>query len=222
MNKTTTERLLFAAKDIWSGYHVHPFVAGIADGSLDREKFKYYMMQDYLYLIEYAKVFAVGVAKAREIETMRVFAGSVYNILDGEMDIHKGYMQRLGISLDEAELARAALDNIAYTSYMLRVAYDDGSAEIAAAILSCALSYEVIAKEMVRSNPDSAEHEFYGEWVSGYANLEYAKANQKLIELLEYLTAEYSESQLRRLEDIFVACSRYEAAFWNMAWEMRV
>lgn len=218
---TTTQRLLAATEDIWAEYHTHPFVRGIADGTLDEEKFRYYMVQDYLYLIDYAKVFAIGVAKARDPETMRLFAGYVHQILDGEMDIHKGYMQRLGIPLEEAERAPVALDNLSYTSYMLRVAYDEGPAEIAAAILSCALSYEYIAKEIVARDPAAADHPFYGEWVRGYADPGYAASNQVLVELTERLTRDYSEAQLEHLTEIFIACSRYEGAFWDMAWEMR-
>lgn len=218
---TTTQRLLAATEDIWAEYHTHPFVRGIADGTLDEEKFRYYMVQDYLYLIDYAKVFAIGVAKARDPETMRLFAGYVHQILDGEMDIHKGYMQRLGIPLEEAERAPVALDNLSYTSYMLRVAYDEGPAEIAAAILSCALSYEYIAKEIVAKDPAAADHPFYGEWVRGYADPGYAASNQVLVDLTERLTRDYSEAQLEHLTEIFIACSRYEGAFWDMAWEMR-
>lgn len=218
---TTTQRLLAATEDIWAEYHTHPFVRGIADGTLDEEKFRYYMVQDYLYLIDYAKVFAIGVAKARDPETMRLFAGYVHQILDGEMDIHKGYMQRLGIPLEEAERAPVALDNLSYTSYMLRVAYDEGPAEIAAAILSCALSYEYIAKEIVARDPAAADHPFYGEWVRGYADPGYAASNQVLVELTERLTRDYSQAQLEHLTEIFIACSRYEGAFWDMAWEMR-
>ena len=218
---TTTQRLLAATEDIWAEYHTHPFVRGIADGTLDEEKFRYYMVQDYLYLIDYAKVFAIGVAKARDPETMRLFAGYVHQILDGEMDIHKGYMQRLGIALEDAERAPVALDNLSYTSYMLRVAYDEGPAEIAAAILSCALSYEYIAKEIVAKDPAAADHPFYGEWVRGYADPGYAASNQVLVDLTERLTRDYSEAQLEHLTEIFIACSRYEGAFWDMAWEMR-
>ena len=218
---TTTQRLLAATEDIWAEYHTHPFVRGIADGTLDEEKFRYYMVQDYLYLIDYAKVFAIGVAKARDPETMRLFASYVHQILDGEMDIHKGYMQRLGIPLEEAERAPVALDNLSYTSYMLRVAYDEGPAEIAAAILSCALSYEYIAKEIVAKDPAAADHPFYGEWVRGYADPGYAASNQVLVDLTERLTKDYSQAQLEHLTEIFIACSRYEGAFWDMAWEMR-
>lgn len=218
---TTTERLLNATRDIWETYNDHPFVCGIADGSLDKEKFKFYMIQDYLYLIDYARVFALGVAKARDAQTMRLFAGYVHQILDGEMDIHKGYMQRLGITTEEAEGAALSLDNISYTAYMLRVANEEGPAEIAAAILSCALSYEHIAKKIVAENPAAADHPFYGEWVRGYADPGYAASNEVLVALTERLTAGYSEAQLGHLTEIFIACSRYEGAFWDMAWEMR-
>lgn len=221
MKQNTTQRLLDAANDIWAEYHAHPFIRGIADGTLDREKFKHYMVQDYLYLLDYARVFALGVAKARDHASMALFAGYVTQILDGEMDIHQGYMERLGISPDEAERTPMAQDNLSYVSYMLRIAYEEGPGEIAAAILSCALSYEVIAKKMVRANPACAEHPFYGEWVRGYASGDYSIANERLAELTEHLTEDYSEQRLRRLEEIFIACSRYEGAFWDMAWEMR-
>ena len=67
---TITERLLSSVQEIWAGYHTHPFVMGIGDGSLDQEKFRYYMIQDYLYLIDYTRVFAVGVAKAKDLSVM--------------------------------------------------------------------------------------------------------------------------------------------------------
>ena len=62
------------------------------------------------------------------------------------------------------------------------------------------------------------KHDFYGEWVRGYASESYAAENQRLIALMERLSADYTEVQLQRLTDIFVACSRYEAMFWDMAW----
>ena len=218
---TTTERLLNVSREIWEAYHEHPFVQGIADGSLEKEKFKYYMIQDYLYLIDYTKVFAIGAAKAKDLSAMKLFAGYTHAILDGEMDIHRAYMARLGITPEEAEHADVALDNLSYTSYMLRVAYEEGQAEVAAAILSCAVSYEVIARKIVEDHPEALNHPFYGEWVSGYAADAYHEENQVLIDLMNRLSEGYSEEQLKHLEEIFMACSRYEMAFWNMAWEMR-
>lgn len=226
-------RMLAATEDIWENCHRHPFVQGIADGSLDHEKFCFYMLQDYVYLFDYARVFAIGVAKAKDPDVMRIFANYVRQIMSGEMDIHRGYMKRLGISLEDAERTVPSLDNLSYTSYMIRIAYDDGAAEVAAAILSCALSYEAIAERMVaehpgtparsgmEARPGAADHPFYGEWVQGYASPGYHAANLELIDLTERLAESLSEPQLQHLVDVFVNCSRYELLFWDMAWEMR-
>ena len=110
------------------------------------------------------------------------------------------------------------MDNLSYTSYMLRVAYEEGEAEILAAILSCAYSYEIIAKKIVKNNPASMEDEFYGDWIKGYISDSYAEENKVLLEELNRLTTTYTEKQIQHLTDIFVACSRYELAFWEMSW----
>ena len=226
-------RMIAATEEIWENCHRHPFVQGIADGSLDHEKFCFYMLQDYVYLFDYARVFAIGVAKAKDPEVMRIFANYVQQIMSGEMDIHRGYMKRLGISPEDAERTVPSLDNLSYTSYMIRIAYDDGAAEVAAAILSCALSYEAIAERMVAEHPGTparpgidarpgaADHPFYGEWVQGYASPGYHAANLELIDLTERLAEGLDEARLQHLIDVFVNCSRYELLFWDMAWEMR-
>ena len=220
-------RMIDATEEIWENCHRHPFVQGIADGSLDHDKFCFYMLQDYVYLFDYARVFAIGVAKAKDPEAMRIFANYVQQIMSGEMDIHRGYMKRLGISLEDAGRTVPSLDNLSYTSYMIRIAYDDGAAEVAAAILSCALSYEAIAERIVAEHPGTptrpgaADHPFYGEWVQGYASPGYHAANRELIDLTERLAEGLSEPQIQHLVDVFVNCSRYELLFWDMAWEMR-
>ena len=217
-NNQTTERLLDASREIWEGYLSHPFVRGLADGSLAVNKFRFYLLQDYLYLFDYAKVFAQGVVKSREPEVMRVFSSYVASILNGEMEIHRDYMARLGITEEQAEAVQPSLSNLSYTAYMRAVAAEEGPAEIMAAVLSCAISYEYIAKWIVKNYPDANKHDFYGEWVRGYASEDYAAENQRLIALIERLSADYTDTQRQHLVDIFVACSRYEAMFWDMAW----
>ena len=216
----TTERLLTATKDIWAAYNEHPFVLGIQNGTLDQEKFRYYIIQDFLYLEEYAKVFALGIAKAKSTETIQLFSKYVTLLTEGEMDIHRGYMGKFAVSREELETTPRALDNLSYTSYMLRVAYEEGEAEILAAILSCAYSYEVITKTLLERNPAAVDHPFYGEWVKGYVDPQYSEANILLLEMTDRLAQHYTEAQIRHLEEIFVACSRYELAFWELAWNM--
>lgn len=221
-SKVQTRRLLKKVRDIWNGYLGHPFVRGIGDGTLDKEKFRFYLKQDYLYLIEYAKVFAVGIAKSNDAEIIRFLSDVIHQIFTSEMGIHRAYMQRFGVTAKEIADTMPSLANRSYTSYMLCVAYEGGIAEILASVLSCALSYEYIAKAIVFEHPQAGAHPFYGEWVSGYAGEAYQKNNQRLVECFEAITGELPEKQLLRCEDIFTTCSLYEAAFGDMAWEMKL
>ena len=213
----TIETLLNAAADIWKAYNEHPFVLGIQNGTLDQAKFRFYMIQDYLYLEDYAKTFAVGVAKAKSLQTANLFAKYI-SVMNGELDVHNGYLGKLQVTQEEIASTPRSLDNLSYTSYMLRVAYEEGEAEILTAILACAYSYEVIAKNIIQNNPASIHDPFYGDWIKGYISDRYAEENSILLDTLNRLTAACTDKQLRHLIDIFVACSRYELAFWEMSW----
>lgn len=216
---TVTQRLYEAARPIWEACHAHPFVTGIGDGTLEVEKFRYFLLQDYLYLFDYARVFAWGVVKARSPELMRFFSANVDAILGGEMKIHRAYMARLGITEEQVFAVRPALPNLSYTNYMLSAAAAGGPAEIVAAILACSWSYAEIGTRLA-ARPGALEHPFYGEWVQGYSSGEYQETNRALVERMDALAAGCSEEEYRRLEEIFVACSRYELGFWEMAWKL--
>ena len=216
---TVTQRLYEAARPVWRQCHEHPFVRGIGDGTLDKEKFQWFLLQDYLYLFDYARVFAWGVIKARDAGLMRTFSANVDAILGGEMKIHRSYMARLGITEEQVLQVKPALSNTSYTHYMLAVAAAGGPAEIIAAILACSWSYAEIGAELAKV-PGALDHPFYGEWVQGYAGEEYHKTNDALVALMDELAAGCTEEQYARLEEIFVNCSRYELGFWEMAWTL--
>ena len=155
----TTQRLYEAAHPIWEQCHDHPFVRGIGDGSLDLEKFRWFLLQDYLYLFDYARVFAYGVVKARDPGLMRTFSANVDAILGGEMKVHRAYMARLGITEEQVFSVQPALSNLSYTHYMLSCAAAGGPAEIIAAILSCSWSYAEIGTRLA-AIPGAADHPF--------------------------------------------------------------
>ena len=104
---------------------------------------------------------------------------------------------------------------------MLRIAYEGGAPEAAAAILSCASVMNGLRRKSQQTDRMPTKHPFYGEWIRGYASESYHKENEVLVEWMNRLAEDLSEKQKKHLVDIFVACSRYEAAFWDMAWEMR-
>ena len=220
MSQSVSERLRQAAAPIWEKCLRHPFVTAIGDGTLSVEKFQYFMLQDYLYLFDYAKVFALGVVKAQDRALMQTFSQNVNAILNGEMNIHRAYMQRLGITEEQVSAVQPSLNNLSYTHYMMAVADMGGPMEIVASILACSWSYAEIGQTLAKL-PGAADHPFYGEWVRSYASDDYAATNQALIDLMDKLAEGITEAQFDRLAEIFVNCSRYELGFWDMAWEMR-
>jgi len=214
-----SEMLYLSAKDIWGSYYDHPFVKGIGTGELALEKFRYYMIQDYLYLLEYAKIFALGVVKAKDEETMRIFAQLVNSTLNSETNIHKDYMKRLNISDKEVKNAKSSLINTSYTNYMLWVSHNEGLLQLAVTVLSCSWSYKLIADKLSQIY-GSTEHEFYGEWIRGYISPEYNIANNNIINLVDKLGENCSKEEIENLKTIFINCSRYEYMFWDMAYNL--
>ncbi len=212
-----TDLLYEDVKSIWDGYLTHPFVTGIGDGSLDIDRFRFYMLQDYLYLYDYAKVFAIGVVKSQNHHMMRHFAGLVHGTLNGEMAIHQKYMARLGITEEDVAAARPSLVNTSYTHYMLEIGHNEGVLELLIAILSCSWSYQMIGEALNRI-PGASEHPFYGEWIQGYTSDAYVADNQTILDMVNELGADCSNAQIDHLKTIFRNCSRYEAMFWDMAY----
>lgn len=213
-----TDRLYNTTENMWKSYLEHPFVKKIAEGTLDIDIFRFYMVQDYRYLLEYSKVFALGIIKSTNEEVMRKFALMVKETLDGEMAIHKKYMKRLGITQEEIEHSKTALINSSYTSYMLDVSFRGDILDILVAVLSCAWSYQMIGEHHVKV-AGALENPTFGEWIEGYSCKDYIESTQEIIDLVNKLGESISEEKAAYLEEIFVNCSRYEYLFWDMAYK---
>lgn len=202
--------------DIWKKTHQHPFVVGMGTGLLPAESFIRYMKQDYVFLIDYAKLFAFGAAKARDIETMAAFAGLLHDTLTGEMELHRQYAARFGISNQQLEETKPTPVNLAYTRYMLNVAQNGSLAELISALLPCMWSYWEIGKMLAKDYPDSISHPLYGEWIQMYSSSEFGSLATWLMDLLDQLTEGKPERELAILADHFLTTSRFEYMFWDM------
>ncbi len=214
-----TDKLYEAVKDIWDNYLEQPFVKELGEGTLSEDKFRYYMIQDYRYLLQYAKVFALGVVKSNDEDLMRRFALMVGGTLDGEMGVHKSYMARLGITPEEIKNTPSHFTNTAYTSYMLDEAFRGGALEVITAVLSCAWSYEFIGKKLAEI-PGATEHPVYGEWVTSYSSDEYARGTKDILDVVNALGEKMRPEDEAHIIEIFVNCSIHEKNFWDMAYTM--
>jgi thiaminase (transcriptional activator TenA) len=214
---TLTDQLRDAVTGIWDAQLEHPFVRGLGDGTLDEERFKRWVRQDYLYLKEFARVFAWAVAKADRLESMAWYASVLDLTLNTEMELHRQYAARFGISPAELEAETMWPTTRAYTDFLVRTAADGDMAELLAALLPCAWGYSFIGQELARLDPPDDPR--YADWIAQYASEEFVAAADWLRGELDRVAADAGPDKRQRLEEIFVLSSRYEWLFWEMCWE---
>jgi thiaminase/transcriptional activator TenA len=213
-----SEHLRHLADSIWTAQHAHPFVRGIGDGTLPLGKFAFWIRQDYLYLIDYARVFALGASRAPDLGTMTTLAELLLATLTTEMGLHRSYAAEFGISLAELEREQKAPTTQGYTDFLLRVATLGDFAEFAAALLPCMWGFSEIGERLAaRDKPADPR---YTKWIAMYSAPEFATLTRWCRDLVDRLGEDASPDLRHRMEEAFLASSRYELAFWEMAWTM--
>ncbi len=211
-----TDELFEAARPIWRAQLEHPFVRGIATGDLDEGVFRRWVVQDYLYLKEFARVFAWAAAKADRLESMAWYGAALDLTLNTEMDLHRSYAARFGISPAELEAGEMWPTTRAYTDFLVRTAGDGNLAELVAALLPCAWGYAWIGKELAAEKRPADRR--YADWIEQYASAEFQEAADWLRVETDRLAADASKEKRGRLCELFLLSSRYEWLFWEMCW----
>jgi thiaminase/transcriptional activator TenA len=216
------ERLKIAASAEWRAYTEHPFTDALADGSLAEAAFRHYLVQDYLFLIEFARAYALSIYKSPTLADMREAAAGLSAILDVEMDLHVKLCAGWGLSPDDLEHAAPAAEMLAYTRYVLDAGMRGDLLALKVALAPCVVGYAEIAKRLA-SRPDAvAATNPYRVWIAEYAGAPYqevaAKARAQLNALADrYVTA----AREAELVSIFREATRLEADFWEMGWRKR-
>jgi thiaminase/transcriptional activator TenA len=213
-----TGRLRERVDPIWRCSHNHPFVKEIGAGTLPVEKYCYYLCQDYVYLIDYARLFALGSIKSPDLNTMARFAWVLHSTLNGEMEMHRQSAAKLGISMEQLEATEASPTTLAYVNYMLKIAHEGSLADLVAVLLPCMWSYWEIGGALLEQRGAGLAHEIYGEWIMTYAADDFAGLAKWLIGLMDRLAEGKTGEELNRLEQQFVISSKFEYMFWEMSY----
>jgi thiaminase/transcriptional activator TenA len=204
---------------IWDKEKQHLFVTGIGDGSLSIDMFRYYMRQDYVFLVDYCRVLALAVAKTQDVEDMGWFAKLLEETLNTEMSLHISFCADFGISEDEIKCTEASPTTWAYTRHLLQTAYNSPIGEIATSLLPCAWGYAEIGR-MLMDRGVPANQPLYGRWIEMYSSPEFAALAEWLRSFIDRIASESSSVELKRMEDVFITSSQYEYMFWDAAYRM--
>jgi len=212
-----TEELWRSIEPIFSAILAHPFVKGLTDGSLSEEAFRFYVVQDALYLQDYARCLALAAAKAPREAWCELFAEHAKVALVVERSLHESFFQVWGLSEEQVASTPYAPANLAYTSYLLRIAYERPFEELLGAVLPCYWIYWEVGKHLERLG---SPNPLYQRWIDTYASEEYAQVVRAVLAVTDEAVADLPESRRAPIRQHFVTTSRYEWLFWDSAWRL--
>lgn len=205
-----------ASIPVWEACLQTPFLQALADGTLDGNCFLGYLVDDSLYLREYAKVFAWGILRSNTMEDIRTCYSLLSFVNEGEGATRLFYLHRYGLKDEDIQLLPQRPENKAYTSYMLEAARNGGMAECMMACLPCMISYLWIFQTLKKRNP-FIENTPYWPLVRDYIDSEYEKICRQWINYTDHICAELSDHSRQHCIEIFKACSIHELHFWEMS-----
>ncbi|MDX1266263.1 MAG: thiaminase II [Oceanisphaera sp.] len=201
----------------WQDYIEHAFVRQLGNGSLAPEAFRHYLKQDYLFLIQFGRAFALAAYKSPTLADLRHAKAGLDAIIDLELGLHIDYCRQWGISEQELTELPEARATLAYTRYVLDTGNRGDLLDLHVALAPCLVGYADLARWLV-SQPSTlrGEKNPYEAWLAMYESAEFQAAAQAEVEWLNERLAEVSPTRFSQLSRIFNDATRLEIDFWNM------
>jgi thiaminase/transcriptional activator TenA len=212
---TFTDELWQSIATIYASILRHPFLRGLTDGSLPRESFRFYAVQDALYLREFARALSIGAARAPEDDWIIMFNEHAAGALRVERALHESFFREFGLSPEDVAATPLAPTNLAYTSYLLTVANTAPFHEAITALLPCYWIYWEVGKELERAgSPDP----LYARWIGTYASKEFGSLVRVVLDATDKTASRRQRTELDMMRRHFIVASRYEWMFWEMGY----
>lgn len=211
------EDLKNACAGEWQAYIEHSFVRQLGDGSLAPEAFQHYLKQDYLFLIQFARAFALAAYKSPTLTDLRQAKEGLQAIVDVELDLHISYCKEWGISEEELARLPEARATLAYTRYVLDTGNRGDLLDLHVALSPCMVGYGEIANWLnSRAETLRGERNPYNAWIAMYESDEFQQAMKAEIRWLDERLADVSPGRFEQLTRIFSDATRLEIDFWEM------
>ena len=197
----------------WMSYIDHEFVRRLADGSLPEACFRRYLIQDYLFLIQFARAYALAAYKSDTLADIRQASASLSAIAEREMSLHVTFCRGWGLSEAEMEATPEARETMAYTRFVLERGMAGDLLDLHVALAPCLIGYAEIARAIGTVAADNP----YRAWVEAYACDDYQEvAAAEAMFLDSLMERRGGPGRFASLSGIFGAATRLEADFWQM------
>ncbi len=210
-----SEQLWRSIEDVFAQILAHPFLKGLTDGTLDEDAFRFYVVQDALYLRDFARGLAILGAKAPEDEWLMMFCEHAKTAIVVERALHESFFREWGLTDEQVYTTPMAPTNLLYTSYLLRVAYERPFHEGVGAFLPCYWIYLEVGKALEQKG---SPHPLYQRWIGTYASAEYEGVVRQVIAVTDRIAETLTDAQREAMRHHFVLTSKMEWLFWDMGY----
>ena len=204
----------------WLLYTKHDFVNLLSSDTLKEKFFLNYLIQDYLFLIQFSKAWSLAVLKSDTLEEMKIAANTVNDLINFEMELHIKLCGSYNISKNDLESANEENENIAYTRYVLELGYSGDFLDLLSALAPCVLGYGEIGKN---GKNLKIKTPMYKKWIDTYSSDEYQDVCKNVANLIDQafllrLGSDYVNTyKWNKVNKIFNKATLLEIDFWNMA-----
>ncbi|BEN69359.1 MULTISPECIES: TenA family protein [Serratia] len=209
-------RLRQHAGSHWQDYVDHPFLQQLAAGTLPERAFRRYLTQDYLFLLHFARAYALLVSKLRTLPEMRAATASLNGIV-AELPLHVAYCAEWGLSEAQIAAQPEAAETMNYTRYVLDIGHAGDALDLLAGLLPCVAGYAEIGLRLLHDPATQMEGNPYASWIRNYGDEGYLAGVRAAIELLETVGHQRgAPGRFPELAQIFTTATQLESAFWQM------
>ena len=215
-------QLKAACAEDWAAYTGHAFVRQLAEGTLPEASFRHYLIQDYLFLIHFARAYALAVYKADDLDEMRESAGAVAALLNTEMQLHVQYCERWGLSEADMRATPEARATLAYTRYVLEAGHAGDLLDLLVALAPCACGYGEIGAHLLADPATRLDGNPYRDWIELYGGQDFQQVSRKAVAQIDRVAAKRAGREPARTDRwpalcrLFRDATRLEADFWRM------
>ncbi|HEY2922088.1 MAG TPA: thiaminase II [Candidatus Binatia bacterium] len=218
MAKKFSAQLRRRAERIWRAIDVHPFLRELHSGTLPMNRFTYFILQDYVYLLDFAQVLCQGGAKSPNLETLELFCRHALGAVEVERSFHAGFGKSLGLSQRQLDAVPKGPITQAYIGHLQSVARSGSLGELVAAVLPCYWIYGEVGRRLYRNRPRKPK--IYRQWIETYASEEFWRPVREQIQLMDRLGVAASSDDKKLMTAHFILSSRYEFMFWDQAYRL--
>jgi thiaminase/transcriptional activator TenA len=201
---------------IWRSIEAHAFLRELQAGTLPMNRFAYFVLQDYVYLLDFAQVLCLGGAKSADLKTLELFCRHALGAVEVERSFHASFGKTLGLSAKQLDAVPRGPITQAYIGHLQSVARGGSLGELVAAVLPCYWIYGEVGRRLQRNAPRKPK--IYRQWIETYAAETFWQPVREQIDLIDQLGAAAQAKEKKLMTAHFILSCRYEYMFWQQAY----